>query len=189
VEVLMNLTVRDLAVATFNGTVTSRQIAEVTGKKNKNIMRDCRDEFSNINGLDIGSFLSPSFYIDSHGREKEEYVLTEKATLQLFARYSKELRYLLIEELYRLRDENTRLLEERYKELEYRSKGTIRLREIFNLSEMSKDEIKYHSNRLSIISDKLGLPVTKEKYYYDGKEEHRNLYHRLVVDEYHKEFM
>lgn len=75
----------------FNNVVsmTSLEIAELTGKLHKNVLADCRN-LLNIAGLK--SQLSEEAYIDNTGRALPLYRLTKKATFVLVSGYSAELR-------------------------------------------------------------------------------------------------
>lgn len=74
-------------------TMSSREIAELTGKRHDHVLRDIRNMFSNL-GTAPSSGLSE--YVDSTGRTLPMYVLDKEHTLCLITRYSDVLRMRII---------------------------------------------------------------------------------------------
>ena len=101
-------------------TVSSIEIAEMTGKLHKNVMRDIRAMLDSLEvGSDLGSSLkgtnsmgtnlSPLFkgtYIDSKGRTKPLYNLPKREALILASGYDVKLRAKIIDRLTELEELN-----------------------------------------------------------------------------------
>ena len=75
----------ELSVITHNGieTVDSREVAAMTGKQHKELLRDIRNyaetiEKSNERNFALVDFFIPSTYTDSKGEERPCYLLTKK---------------------------------------------------------------------------------------------------------------
>jgi len=79
--------------------MTSMEIAEVTGKEHKNIIRDIRDEVEKLENAGIATELKfeLSERQDSTGRTIPYYILTKEGVLQLAARYDAVVRAKLID--------------------------------------------------------------------------------------------
>lgn len=80
------------ALVNFNSqlTMSSREIAELTGKQHKDVLSDCRKMFDALN------FRSADFsadYKDAMNRTQSEYLLNQDLTMTLVMGYSTELRY------------------------------------------------------------------------------------------------
>ena len=84
-------------------TLTSLEIAEVTGKEHKNILADIRDEISKLGTERAELIFQLSEYKDTTGRKLPMYLLNSKGILQLGARYSAETRFKLIEKIEELK--------------------------------------------------------------------------------------
>ncbi len=76
-------------------TMTSKEIAELTGKLHKNIMRDILNISQQIENQPQLKF-ELSEYKDSTGRKLPMYVLTKKETLLLISGYNVNLRMAII---------------------------------------------------------------------------------------------
>lgn len=81
--------------------MTSLEVAEVTGKRHADIMRDIRDEIEKIEsqGFSTERIFALSEYQDKTGRTLPMYVLTREGVLQLAARYDAVVRFKLIEKV------------------------------------------------------------------------------------------
>jgi Rha family phage regulatory protein len=79
--------------------MTSLEIAELTGKMHKHILRDIKDEVEKLEngGIKAQPIFGLSEYKDSTGRKVPMYTLTREGVLQLAARYDAVTRYRLIE--------------------------------------------------------------------------------------------
>lgn len=71
-------------------TMSSREIAELTGKNHKEVMRDCRNMFEALN---IQSAQFCADYKDSKGRVYQEYLLDQDLSMTLVMGYSIPLRH------------------------------------------------------------------------------------------------
>ena len=82
-----------------NQPITSMQIAEVTGKRHADLMRDIRDEIEKLNAGGISNERKFALvdYIDSKGEKRPCYQLSKEGVLQLAARYDAVTRAKLIE--------------------------------------------------------------------------------------------
>jgi hypothetical protein len=69
--------------------MTSLEIAELTGKRHGNVLRDC-EKLTEVSGLK--NELAEMSYTDDQGKPRKAYRLTKKATFVLTAGYSAELR-------------------------------------------------------------------------------------------------
>ena len=84
-------------------TLTSLDIAEITGKDHKSILRDIRDEIDKL-GEERGRLIFvPTEYTDNFNRKQPAFLLNYKGVLQLGARYSAETRFKLIEKIEELK--------------------------------------------------------------------------------------
>lgn len=83
-------------------TLTSLEIAEITGKDHKSILRDIRDEIEKLGDERGRLIFVPTEYIDNFNRKQPMFCLTFKGVLQLGARYSAEIRFRLIEKIEQL---------------------------------------------------------------------------------------
>ncbi|WP_336019541.1 Rha family transcriptional regulator [Fusobacterium polymorphum] len=81
--------------------MTSLEVAEITGKRHADIMRDIRDEIEKIEsqGFSTERIFALSEYQDRTGRTLPMYVLTREGVLQLAARYDAVVRFKLIEKV------------------------------------------------------------------------------------------
>ena len=84
-------------------TLTSLEVAEITGKDHKSILRDIRDEIDKL-GEERGRLIFvPTEYMDNFNRKQPAFLLNYKGVLQLGARYSAETRFKLIEKIEELK--------------------------------------------------------------------------------------
>ena len=81
--------------------MTSLEVAEITGKEHKSVLRDIRDEIEKLESQRIFTehIFVPSEYQDRTGRTLPMYVLTREGVLQLAARYDAVVRFKLIEKV------------------------------------------------------------------------------------------
>ena len=90
-------------------TMTSREIAEVTGKKLYHVNRDILAMLNELN-LDKSKF--GSIYFDNKNRQQVEYVLDEELTLTLVTGYSIKLRNAVIKRWRQLENQTVSLQDE-----------------------------------------------------------------------------
>ena len=81
--------------------MTSLEVAEITGKEHKSVLRDVRDEIEKLESQRIFTehIFVPSEYQDKTGRTLPMYILTREGVLQLAARYDAVVRFKLIEKV------------------------------------------------------------------------------------------
>ncbi len=83
-------------------TLTSLEVAEITGKEHKNILADIRDEISKL-GEERGRLIfQQSYYTNLQNKQQPMFLLNYKGVLQLGARYNAETRFKLIEKIEQL---------------------------------------------------------------------------------------
>ena len=83
-------------------TLTSLEVAEITGKEHKNILSDIRDEISKL-GEERGRLIfQQSYYTNLQNKQQPMFLLNYKGVLQLGARYNAETRFKLIEKIEQL---------------------------------------------------------------------------------------
>lgn len=89
----------DLMNLSSQKTMTSKEVADITGKQHSHIMRDIKDEISKLEkeGIDTQSIFGLSEYKDVTGRTLPIYILTLDGIMQLGARYKADIRYKLIQ--------------------------------------------------------------------------------------------
>lgn len=71
-------------------TMSSREIAELTGKQHKHVLDDCRKMFESLN---IQSAEFSADYSDVRGRTYQEFLLDQDLTMTLVMGYSIPLRH------------------------------------------------------------------------------------------------
>ena len=91
----------DLIIASSSSTVTmsSREIAELTGKRHDHVKRDIKNMLTELE-KDIPSF--GGIYFDSMNRQQTEYHLDKELTETLITGYSTKLRNRVIKRLHEL---------------------------------------------------------------------------------------
>jgi len=82
-------------------TMSSREIAELTGKQHKNVMADIRKMLGELDGLKI----EPVNYVDAKGEKRPEYRLPKRETLILVSGYSVQLRGRIIDRWQELEEQ------------------------------------------------------------------------------------
>ena len=84
-------------------TMTSREVAEITGKEHKNILVDIRDEIEKLENKGIRAELIFQLgeYLDKNNQKRPQYNLTKEGVLQFAARYDAVVRFRLIEKVTR----------------------------------------------------------------------------------------
>ena len=89
--------------------MTTREIAEVTGKRHDHVKRDVDVMFKELE-LDAPKF--GVIYLDSRNRQQIEYVLDEELTLTLVTGYSIKLRNAVIKRWKQLENQTVSLQDE-----------------------------------------------------------------------------
>ena len=80
-------------------TMSSRDIAELTGKEHFNVKRDCEVMFKE---LELDALRFEGIYFDSMNRQQIEYQLPKDLVETLITGYSIKLRYQVIQRLHEL---------------------------------------------------------------------------------------
>lgn len=153
-------------------TMTSREIAEITGKAHDKILRDIRDEISKI-GIERGqTIFGESYYINEQNKKQPMFVANIQGVLQLGARYSADVRYKLIEKV--TKKETVELKGNTFKDdLLNLEKDKIKLEKSRILKELSqsiandkyKQTLQIYSANALYDEPILELPVAKKKSY------------------------
>jgi len=92
----------ELQILENKKTMTSLEVAEITGKDHKNILADIRDEISKL-GEERGRLIfQQSCYTNLQNKQQPMFLLNYKGVLQLGARYNAETRFKLIEKIEQL---------------------------------------------------------------------------------------
>lgn len=105
-----------MTMTTINTTIsmTSREIAEVTGKQHRNVMADIRKMVNDLTkeGIEIGVLsFQQSSYINSQNKQQPMLVIDKDLTMNLILSYSAPLRFKVIKRVGELEAENKMLTE------------------------------------------------------------------------------
>lgn len=84
---------RELMQQGAKHTMSSQEIASLTGKRHDNVMRDIRDMAVD---LELDPLTFEEIYLDELNREQKEYRLDQDLTLTLVSGYSAKLRYAVV---------------------------------------------------------------------------------------------
>lgn len=103
----MELVISDLFSSDLK--MTSREIADVTGKRLYHVNRDI---LTMLNELDLDKSQFGSIYFDNKNRQQIEYVLDEELTLTLVTGYSIKLRNAVIKRWKQLESHNVSIQEQ-----------------------------------------------------------------------------
>ncbi|WP_052399125.1 Rha family transcriptional regulator [Candidatus Francisella endociliophora] len=88
--------------------MTSRDIAELTGKNHADIMRDIRKEIADL-GIELGeSIFALTSYLDRSNRQSPQYIFSRKGIMQLALKYNPKTRFKVISKLEELEESNYR---------------------------------------------------------------------------------
>ena len=86
-------------------TITSLEVAELTGKEHNHIMRDIRNILSQLDEISQSNF-GPSTYTSDRGKEYPMYLLTKEGCLCLVSGYDANLRMKIINRWKELEQQN-----------------------------------------------------------------------------------
>jgi len=95
-------------------TMSSREIAEVTGKQHAHVMRDLRSTLDSIAESKNGLGVYEANYLDSNGQQRPMYLLDKKATLLIVSGYDVNLRLAIINRWEELETQNAAKLPSTY---------------------------------------------------------------------------
>lgn len=197
-EALVQLTGRNKEV------ISSLEIAEITGKEHKNIMRDIRNMLEQIDNEGKLNF-ELSSYVSEQGKELPCYAMTKKGSLCLASGYDANLRMKIINrweelemkeratlptsfaEALQLAADQARELEEKQKMIEVQKQQLDESKDWYTIKRRAM--IKGISwklynwremKRLSVLADK---PIKK---VFDANYGEVNLYHISIFETYEK---
>ena len=92
----------------INNTMTSREIAELTGKDHRNVLADCDKLNESYHNLTLAKISAGVYYHPSTGKqEHREYLLTKMQTFDLMTGYNTELRIKVNRRWEELESKNT----------------------------------------------------------------------------------
>jgi len=134
----------ELQLLESKGTMTSLEIAEITGKEHYNILADIRDEIKKLGEERAALIFQGGEYKDKNNQNRPMFIANIQGVLQLGARYSADVRYKLIEKVTK--------------------KETVKIKgNIFesNLIDIEKDKIRLEKSR---ILKELSQSITNDKY-------------------------
>ena len=95
-------------------TMSSREIAEITGKQHAHVMRDLRSTLDSIAESKNGLGVYEANYLDSNGQQRPMYLLDKKATLLIVSGYDVNLRLAIINRWEELETQNATKLPSTY---------------------------------------------------------------------------
>ena len=160
---------RELQLLETKGTMTSLEIAEITGKEHYNVLRDIRDEIDKL-GTERGQLIfEESYYINEQNKQQPMYIANVQGILQLGARYSADVRYRLIEKVTK-KEISQNYVDNNLIDLE---KDRIKLEKSKILKELSqtisneryKETLAIYSANALYDKPILELPAVKKKSY------------------------
>lgn len=148
-------------------TMSSREIAELTGKEHRNVVRDIKKMFED---LEIDVLKCERIFLDSMNRKQTEYLLNRELTDCLLTGYSAKLRMVVIK---------------RWHELESKeSKPTFRIPTTLSGALLLAGEIEKERERLEVenLEQKEQLTLAAPKVnHYDTVVERSNLVNATQV--------
>ena len=134
----------ELQLLETKGTMTSLEIAEITGKEHYNILADIRDEIKKLGEERAALIFQGGEYKDKNNQNRPMFIANIQGVLQLGARYSADVRYKLIEKVTK--------------------KETVKIKgNIFesNLIDIEKDKIRLEKSK---ILKELSQNISNDKY-------------------------
>ncbi len=149
--------------------MTSLEIAEITGKRHSDVMRDIREEIESIEkeGLRAESIFALSEYRDSTGRKLPMYTFGREGAMQIATRYSAAIRRKLIMKLEELENkkslpsnylealESLVLSERKRIELEKTNAILMHVNKLYTTSEIAKELNLKSANELNKLLNEL----------------------------------
>ena len=162
----------ELQLLESKGTMTSLEIAEITGKEHYNILADIRDEIKKLGEERAALIFQGGEYKDKNNQNRPMFIANIQGVLQLGARYSADVRYKLIEKVTKKETVKTKgnIFESDLIDIE---KDKIRLEKSKILKELSqsisndkyKQTLEIYSANALYDEPILELPVAKKKSY------------------------
>lgn len=106
---MSNLPTNSVDIQGFDGlTMSSREIAELTGKQHQHVKRDIEKMLKDIGLEDASKF--GHIYLDERNRKQTEFRLPKDLTLTLITGYRADLRYKIVKRLEELEDPTSRAI-------------------------------------------------------------------------------
>jgi len=162
----------ELQLLESKGTMTSLEIAEITGKEHYNILADIRDEIKKLGEERAALIFQGGEYKDKNNQNRPMFIANIQGILQLGARYSADVRYKLIEKVTKKETVKIKgnIFESNLIDIE---KDKIRLEKSKILKELSqnisndkyKQTLEIYSANALYDEPILELPVAKKKSY------------------------
>lgn len=153
----------NLIQAIKNQTMSSREIAKLTGKRHDHVLRDIRNMFESLN---IQSTHFWGDYKDSKGRTFQECNLPKRETLILVSGYSVELRAKIIDRWEFLENK----LAEKQIHAETRQVSKVEYRPMTDAIAEAHEEIKpYHFSNEADLINRIVLGCTASKFRKDNE--------------------
>ena len=134
----------ELQLLESKGTMTSLEIAEITGKEHYNILADIRDEIKKLGEERAALIFQGGEYKDKNNQNRPMFIANIQGVLQLGARYSADVRYKLIEKV--TKKETVKI------------KGNIFERDLIDIE---KDKIRLEKSK---ILKELSQSISNDKY-------------------------
>ena len=134
----------ELQLLESKGTMTSLEIAEITGKEHYNILADIRDEIKKLGEERAALIFQGGEYKDKNNQNRPIFIANMQGILQLGARYSADVRYKLIEKV--TKKETVKI------------KGNIFERDLIDIE---KDKIRLEKSK---ILKELSQSISNDKY-------------------------
>lgn len=151
--------------------MSSREIAEITGKQHKNVLVDCDKLNENYRVMGLAE-ISADCYLDPRNREQREYKLTKIQTLDLMTGYNIELRI---------------RVNRRWEELENKQVQKALPQTFAEALRAYADEVEKNGKLLEVIEEKDGKLTEYEpkvEYYNDVLMSHDTLTVTQIAKEY-----
>lgn len=136
----------------LDGVCTSLELAEISGREHKNVIRDIEAMEANITD-ETHSMLGilRSTYVDGRGRQQPLLVLTEAAALWAVSKWDDELRarIVLMFAVYHARERESLLVARSHHETD-KLRAQARVSELESMIQFSPDSVKKERQRLKI---------------------------------------
>jgi phage antirepressor YoqD-like protein/predicted transcriptional regulator len=133
----------------YGNTMSSKEIADMTGKQHPHVMRDIRNMEQNLANPDLDSLWKLGTQADSQGKRRPVYHLTKKGSLMLATKYNDNIRLKLID---------------RWEELEKQSMlpNTKQLAQMVIAAEEEKERLQLENSRKD---ETIKLQAPKVEYH------------------------
>ena len=132
--------------------MTSRELAELTGKEHKNVMADIRDESEKLekDGENAELIFQLGEYKDQNNQSRPQFVFGKEGAMQIAMRYSATIRRKVILKLEELENKNSPALPQNYIEaLEALIKSEKEKLEIVEENKIIKKDLE-HKNEVIV---------------------------------------